>query len=266
MSEIAPFVRFSWKSPEIARKYEPMKTRIERLCHQVEYEAVKRGLRAANVFHMTPQSFDKQIEQITLDGLVFLPILRSKQYQGYSHRHYPVESLDMNSFVYGVVARDVKSALEFREAHKGKTDHMTIGRLLGYPECCVKFFVEKWSQGILDLTYETAMNTPDCVVEGQTVIVQGSPFVNTLLRYFGFKICPFFACSFQCDKAIAFGKEWFDIMKELDKQAAEVLLEFLSMRTKWSMRNLIIFVEHPLFAGATIGFESPYREVIWSES
>ena len=265
MVEITPFVRFSWKSPEIARKYEPLRDRIVQLCERIEYESVKRGLRPANVFHMSPQRFDKQIEQITLDGLVFLPILRSKMYQGYAHRFYPVETIDSNTFVYGVVARDVETAEKFRKAHFQRTDHVTIGKLLGYPECCVHFFAEKWQQGILDLTYETAINTPDCEIQGHTAVVKGSPYTNTLLRYFGFKICPFFACSFQCGRAIDFAKTWFDIMKEIDRSAAEVLLDMLSMRTKWSMRNLIIYVEHPLFAGATLGFDYPYREVIWDE-
>jgi len=177
--------------------------------------------------------------------------MRSQTYYGYSHRHRPTKTIDENTHVFGVVARDIETAERYRAANVGTIDHSIIGEMLNYPKCCVNLFNTCWPKGIMDLVYETAQNT-----KGEC-----SPFLNTTLRYFGLKIIPHFSCGFDCEESIKFAEEWYKLMIKKDEQAAEGLLEVLSMPVKWSLNNFIIDVDHKLFHGATNGYKSEYKDV-----
>jgi len=249
--EIFPFLRVSWKSKKIADQWKELFPRMTHLASWAEYESVRIGLREADVYHLSARNFDKEIERVFLDGLIYLPILRSQTYEGYSHRHRPTEIIDENTHVFGVVARDLETAEKYRAVNKGIIDHTTIGKMLGYPECCVGFFNEWWPKGIVDMVYESYKNT-----EGEC-----HPMLNTALRYFGLKIIPHFSCSFNCEESIKFAEEWYKLMLEKDEEAARSLLEILSMPMKWSLSNYIIDVDHELFHGATNGYKSGYKEV-----
>ena len=249
--DVFPFVRFAWKSKAIADQWEKLLQKMTRLAYWAEYESVRVGLREANVYHLSAGNFDKEVERVFLDGMVWLPILRSQTYAGYSHRHRPTKVIDKNTHVFGVVARDLETAEKYRAANTGIIDHTTIGEMLGYPVCCVEFFNENWPNGIVDMVFETSQNTNG----------EHSPMLNTTLRYFGLKIIPHFSGRISCGDSIKFAEEWYGLMIEKDKQTAEGLLEVLSMPVKWSLNNYIIDVDHELFHGATNGYKSKYKEV-----
>ena len=135
-------------------------------------------------------------------------------------------------------------------------DHDVTGELLGYPKCCRNFFSNTWlKDGCLDPMYEMAENTENHEKADDTRIkVNGSPYLNRLIRYWGFNLIPFFPHSFDCQEALDFAKTWYMLMKERDAEAAEACLEALSMPMIWSMSNCITMVEHPLFFGSANGY------------
>lgn len=266
--EIYPFIRMSWRNRQIRDKWEPLRKRIYQATFFAEYEMVKRGYREANVYQLDPNQFDHQIEKVMQDGLVYLPILRSKTYQGYGHRHYFATTIEKDTFIYGVVARDLEIAREFKKASLGNIDHTRIGELLGYPKCCIDFFNNVWLRdGCLDPMVEIGLNTGGVEGDTQSIDVVGHPFLNRMIRYFGFNIIPFFPHSFDCEEALKFAKIWFDLMGEYDDEASEACLEILKMPLVWSLNSCIIYVEHPLFIGAANGYYTEKRkEIKWSSS
>src|SRR5690606_19898793 len=76
--------------------------RARRLHDRVEFEMVARGHRRAATLHLSPRYFEHQVEQIHKAGLVWLPIQRTRNYSGFSHKHFPTTGDDPNSSVYGV--------------------------------------------------------------------------------------------------------------------------------------------------------------------
>lgn len=153
--EIYPFTKMSWRSRQIEEKWEPIRERVNQACYFAEYESVRRGYRNCDVYDLNPNNFDNQIKKVMLDGLVYLPILRSKTYGGYGHRHYVANTIDENTFIYGVVARNLNDAIRFHDAgvtdltkrikddpaiNPHGIDHEVTGTLLGYPECDRRFF------------------------------------------------------------------------------------------------------------------------------
>jgi len=265
MNDLKPFCKLVWNSVSLADEWSNVLAKAQDISFQAEYEMVRQGLREANVYHMYPNAFDKQIEQITEDGLVFLPILRSRTYNGFSHQHYPTEVLDSNSFVFGVVAENLEAAKRFRNASKSG-DHVTQGLMLGYPECCSKFFTESWTkQKALDPCYETALNTLSHTVENDVVNVEGHPYLNQMLRYFGLRITPFFPCSFNCQEAIQVGEAWHLVMKCIDEDTTDKIMELLSQPLSWSLYKGIIEIKTPLFRGIVNGYSCDKRkELRWT--
>jgi hypothetical protein len=264
MLEIKPFVKIAWNSDAIRKQWCDMFDSIRRVAFDSEYEMVKRGQRKANVYHMTPQNFDNEIEKITRDGFVFLPMVRSKTYKGFSHRHYLVKELDLNSFVYGVVAKDLETAQEFVDASKNG-DHVTVGQLLGYPLCCCNAFQENWvNKKILDPCYEAAINTTGSMIDKKGVHVKVHQFINPMLRYFGIKIAPFFPCNFSCEEAIKVGEKWFNLMKTLNDEAAVTTKELLERPISWSLHKGIIYIKTPLFKGIVNGYQCEQRKDVFT--
>jgi hypothetical protein len=262
MLDLNPFVKIAWNSNEIKTQWAERLNTIRDLSLEAEYQMVKQGFREANVYHMSPQNFDKQIEKITRDKLTFLPILRSKTYSGFSHKHFPVDRLDMNSFVYGVVARDLDTAQKFVDASE-KGDHITIGQLLGYPKCCCGTFSVNWTNKTLDPCYEAAIKTTGHTVDEMGVVhVKAHPYVNPMLRYFGAKIAPFFPCSFSCNEAIKVGEKWFNLMASINEEAAGTIKELLEQPISWSLHKGIIYVKTPIFKGIVNGYDCETRKDI----
>jgi hypothetical protein len=273
--EVFPFKKIAWRSKSIAKECEDLRQRIYKAASYAEYESVKRGLRRCDVYDLTPQNFDNQIKRIFLDELFYLPILRSQQYGGYGHRHYPSKIINEKTFIYGVVAKTLADAVLFHDAGvvdisqrindypTPGIDHTTTGRLLGYPDCCIEFFNSTWLRdGCLDPMFEMAQGSEHEKINDNRIQVSGNPRLNRLIRYWGFNIIPFFPHSFDCAEADKFAEWWFQLMRESDSEAADACLEILNVPMTWSLSNCITTVEHPLFTGSANGYYAPEKRVV----
>jgi hypothetical protein len=272
---IFPFTQISWRSKSIAKEWEPIKASIYGAVHYAEYEGVKQGYRKCDVYDFRPNSIMSRLKKVGADGLVFIPILISKDHGGYSHQHYNVDKFEDGTFIYGVVAKDPDDAILFHDSevldrtqqikhNLPQRSHDNLGQLLGYPKCCRDFFSNTWlKDGCLDPMYETALNTSTVEKAGSGhVKVSGEPRLNRLIRYWGFNIIPFFPHSFECEEALKFSEWWIRLMRKKDRRATDACLEALNMPMTWSMKNGITYVEHPLFIGSSNGYYVPENRVV----
>jgi len=237
---------------------------ISNLVEQTEYESVKRGLRLANRYHLTPFNFDKEIEKVSKDGLVFLPISRVKNYSGFIHEHIYINDIDQNTLIYGVIAKDLDVAKDFVDAHNNEVDHKSIGEMLGYPECCRNAFVKFWERSF-DPIQEIAKETTghkNCVDGVTTIIENADPNLYVHLRYFGIRIIPFFPCSYHCEESKNFAKKWISLMKDIDSKTTDKLLKLINMPSKWDLYNAQIIVSHPFFMGRATSYYDINRKVV----
>lgn len=283
MKEVYPFTKLSWRNEKTRSEWEPIRRRIYDATYFAEYESVKRGLRQCDVYQLDPDKFDWQINKVTLDGLHFLSILRSKQYGGFGHRHYETDVIDKDTFIYGVIGHTLDDAIEFHDAgvinlfdrikvwgdgemNPNGIDHDVTGKLLGYPKCDRNFFNDVWlKDGCVDPEYEIALNTENVSVKDSVTTVYGHPALNRMIRYWGFQLIPYFPHSFDCKESIKFADWWFNLMAEYDEETAWKCHEILNMPMTWSVWNGIIYVEHPLFIGAANGyFPEKRKTVMWS--
>jgi len=128
-------------------------------------------------------------------------------------------------------------------------NHVGIGKLLGYPDCCLGFFDNNWSKTSIDPMYEAAIVTDGAKIKGRVATVKVHPYCNNLLRYFGIRITPHLTCSLNCKKTIKWGKKWFKVMSEIDEEAANWAKELLSMPLTWSCYKGVTIIDAPIFRG-----------------
>lgn len=260
-----PFVRVIWHSPEAQQQWGPVLARAQGVHDRAEYEMVRQGARKCATLHISPQNYDRMMEQIQRDRLVWLPITRTRNYSGFSHKHYPVDQLDMNSSVYGVLARTLENAEAFRGASNGRrTDHLTIGELLGFPKCCCEAFV-RWWPTYFDPVYQCAEASEHQVLRlenYEALLVEPHVATHQMLRYAGFRLTSHFPCSLQCQASIEVGKVWLEVAKRADPQGTEALLQVLSLPGEWSVLHGIAVVETPYFSIVTNSLPTRHKWVV----
>jgi len=234
-----PFTRLIWKNSENRKNWINKIHKASQVYHATELATFEMGLRKAISYHIHPENLEKQLEMLAKGGSVFLPIRRSKIYSGFSHRHIDPQPGDPY-FVYGVLAKTLEDAELFRKCSAGqKVDHGSIGQLLGYPECCIRFFEKVWGPVI------------DPIFEAYGSESHVHPYCNQALRYFGLRITPHLCCSSDCKATIEWGRQWFSVMEGLDKEAAGWLRELLSLPFTWNCLNGAAIVDTDLFRGVT---------------
>ena len=235
------------------------------LGNSTEYQMVVKGLRQVNVYHMTPESFDTQVEQIMMDGLVFLPIHRTKRYSGFAHCHNFVDKIDQDTMIYGVVAQDLETAKKFREVQKDNVDHKITGELLGYPECCGLAFNEYFKTSY-DPIWEPSLATEGSYMDKNGVlhVPHYNPKILQHLRYYGLRITPWFPCNFLCEESGKRADIWFNLMKSLNEDLAIKLLTHLNIRnTTWDLYNAQINTNIPGCGfGVAASYYTPERRII----
>jgi hypothetical protein len=214
------------------------------LYHLTEYEMVKRGYRPAATYHIDYQNLIEEMEKIRKDGLIFTPLRKSGYYEGFAHFHPPVKPGEP-FFWYGCLTKNQKNAEIFKKADK-EGDHRTIGKMLGYPDCCIDYFIHTFP-----INYDPIWID----LEGK---VEGYPETNQMLRYFGVRITSHLSCSPTCKTTREIGKIWFRVMEEIDKKVAQEIYQILSDPIEWNSYHGVVQVETPYFLGLTHTF--PYLE------
>jgi len=247
--DIFPFTRTIWHNKSEVKLWKKKIEMAYPLHHRSEYEMVKQGYRKCATMHLKPQTFEKNIEKITKDKLVWLPIQRTKSYNGFSHKHFPTSGDDPNSSVYGVLARKIKDAKLFKESSRGdKTDHSIIGNLLGFPKCAGYFFNDVWMKGFFDPMWQQATNTDNAkMIDERTIKIKGSIYNNQLLRYIGLRFNSHLPCSFICEDSIEKGKQWEKVGKIQNEEAVNDLKDILNLDIKWTCLHGIAQIETKYF-------------------
>ncbi len=247
--DVHPFTKIYWKRRN--DRLLNLVTRASHIHNLAEYETVRRKLRKVCTYHIKPQAFEDDIERIENDGLFWIPIQRSKTYEGFSHKHFPTHKADPDSTVYGALSWKLEYAQEFKEVSRGKCDHKKLAELLGYPKCCAEFFDRVWAEGYYDPIWQAAENTEGAKRKGDIIELKTNGYANECMRYFGLRIVPQLTCSLRCKESEKQGKMFFNVMRELDKEAAEFLLEYLKGPITWSVLHGIAEVETEDFVGIT---------------
>jgi hypothetical protein len=251
---ISPATRIMWKFDRLGMKGEVLE--LAREIYLSELRTVAEGLRRCGTTHIRSECFDEDLNELLDLGLIFLPIRKCRRVEGFANTFYDPEP-NQPYDVFGAVSRSLEYAREWREAYY-KSDHYTMGELLGYPECCIKFFARTFPHEY-DPVWSAAKNTKGAKLklsEGCAEIVLDEMYAesNIMLRYFGLRAAPHITCSFTCEKSVEFAQKFLGFITKTKKK---LLLELLSCPAEWDSYKGVAIIRTPYFIGAVDSV--PYR-------
>lgn len=220
MKQLLPdFCRRQWVGAEARSLWEPRVTAIGQHFAAAERASVGTGIRAAALQNVRPEQLPDLTQRAAKRGLIVTPLSSQGRPEGYAAG--TVQQTTAGPWDYRVALTTFGAAGPFIEAWE-KNDDETIGRLLGYPLCCRKFFSETWGAGSVDPTW--AMADHDDGLEGCIE-------ANILLRWLGVRYVPHMPCGFRCQGTIELGGKFRDAIPELERGWMD---ELLRMPMRWS--------------------------------
>lgn len=270
---MSPFVRLNWANLEAREFWEPRLQSAAEAFNFLEMETVAKGIRSCATTHIFPQDMESRLLELGSRGLMFLPIQKVGQYGGFSHYHPPVIEGRPWSY-YGVVSKSPDDARLFVESsdhtsEKG-VDHTTIGRLLGFPDCCIEFFNEVWCKGFVDPIWQQAKGVDKKFVSEESEhlirLNRGVDHnLNDMLRYIGLRIISHLPCSFDCKKSSQIANSWIELGRELEIEGLDDLLDILKWPIEWDCLKGIAIVSTPVFKLTTNSVTCYPRYVVQKE-
>jgi hypothetical protein len=132
-------------------------------------------------------------------------------------------------------------------------DDETMGRLLGFPDCCIAAFRATWvDDHCVDTTWAMAVRT--VAPQGRVIDVPAAtPFhTNILWRWMGVRAVPHLPCSFTCASTVAFASRLLSLGRELgygDEMAW--IEEILNWPVAWSALHGIAEIKTPVLKAST---------------
>lgn len=259
-----PFVledwtRLIWTSARAKEVWQERINNINAAWERIERWAVVDGARHSALTFFQPSYLPEATRWATSHGLVLLPLAQVGVSDQYSATPKPVEG---NRWQYRAVLTRAGLAKQWIEAwqdtgKEGKyrgTDNQRLGRLLGYPACCIDFFERTWVQaGCVDTTWVSAMDTPEVrSVDVHTCQVHGPPEANILLRWLGVRLVAHLPCSFQCAATVEMARRFVEVARKRQfGEWVDYVYEMLDWPVEWSALHGIAEVRTPIVTIST---------------
>jgi hypothetical protein len=119
-----------------------------------------------------------------------------------------------------------------------------LGKLLGYPDCCIKFFERYWSK----MQYRDMIPCMEGIqyieIGKNQYITDYYEFCNILIKGMGVRAVPHLPCSLKCHYTNAFAHTF---VKYLPDDSYRLLLELLRLETSYSSYHGYAEVKNKLF-------------------
>lgn len=118
------------------------------------------------------------------------------------------------------------------EAWRGE-DHLALGELMGYPECCVKAFVRDWVRERRTDWISTMPGAGD-----------GSWMLNPFPYRLGARLTPWVPCSARCEASLERASMFLDLGRKIDADT-DAIEKLLHLPYRWDARNGAAIVQAP---------------------
>jgi hypothetical protein len=204
------------------------------LVSQTEVQTVVDNLRKAAILSAHVSRLYSLIDEFNRDGLVVTPLTRAESGRGFSTLATPTK--DPNADWIVCLTRSYEDGQKFKSAYF-KNDHKTIGEMLGYPDCCIKYFIKSFPVDHVPIWL------------GLSGRIKGYPEANGMLRYFGPKLTSHFSCSPLCEKTKEIGEIWFEEMNKINGELSQEMRDLLSGPIVWNSYHGVVQIDTPYFVG-----------------
>ncbi|MCK4761990.1 MAG: hypothetical protein KAW12_07310 [Candidatus Aminicenantes bacterium] len=250
--DLPPSLDLNWISQQALDTWEGVIQDISLMIQELEIESVAAGHRPCAWRTIGLKEIDDFSRRCAEIDLSVLPVKQVGDWgNGFSHFNPPVKEGETPN-IYCIIYRNIQDARVLAKAHDDE-DHITQGKMLGFPDCCVKFFDRVWKDGYFDPVWQIALDdekkSPPGKLPGESIrTLDAHPFSNPLLRYVGVRVGFHVPCSFHCQKSIAVAQQRLSLcLKSERKDLIPLLTSLLSMPVEWNVYRGIAVVKTPVF-------------------
>lgn len=237
--ELPDFTRRQWASAQARAVWQPRMQAATTAWLKIEQLSVLEGVRPSALMHCTPDELPVASAWAARRGLSVVPlaiVANSAQYSASSRVPRAGEP-----WAYRVALTWPAHVIEWTDAWQTNDDE-AIGRLLGYPECCRRFFRRVWNdEAMIDTTWAMAHSTDPIVT--RLVPVEN----NILLRWLGVRMVPHLPCGFDCGATVVLARSIMRVGRENGLgEAVDTIEEMLSWPVEWSALHGIAEIKTPV--------------------
>lgn len=222
-----------------------------------EIETVKHGVRDAMLLHhVSPDQIPYIARDLAKYGLGIFPCIKGAASSANSFSHSRSAYVPGNDFRYtAIVCRSLSIAESYFHATYSNDD-VSIGKILGFPECCCSFFKKHWDEGFHDPLFQQAESASSAlkarrISEDKYQIrlraEEESWKIISAFRYIGIRTISHFACCPECKASIEIANKWIQLGKDLSLPGLDETLEILQMPFEWDCLKGCLVVSSPAF-------------------
>ena len=244
--ELPEFSRVSWVDDRAREVWRPRLERIFAAWMEVETLAVSAGLRPCGVSTVSAEALPAAAARHARRGLSTLPVAIQRA-TNYGYSNSSTAPILGEPFLYRIVVGTPQSVSAMQAAWDACDDE-AIGRLLGYPDCCRRFFRRVWvDHGLRDTTWPMALASRPDAGAARLIEADGPPQANILWRWMGVRAVSHLPCSFDCRATV----ELADALLQAGREAGyaeemDWILEILDWPAQWSALHGIAEIKTPL--------------------
>jgi len=228
------FTRYSWVSDTARELWEPRIRRVTEMLLELEWRTIAEGIRPCALRSVPTEQLEVLRTSLSPDRIEVEPLQPTSLGTSYSSTLEPPSSGFPSAYWSALGRRNDLDLL--CEAYHGN-DQREVGRLLGYPPCCVEFFEEVWVlQAMVDTTWPMAVATDGrIVISEQHIEIPKPSSCGMQLRWLGVRQVFHLPCSFDCSRSLEFAEQVAAVAAGLEyHDELRWLGEMLRWRAEWT--------------------------------
>jgi len=254
------FRREVWLNKSAKEEWGSVLPEAASLLQNMEVESVARDQRRCSWQTIGEVDYPKFQSDWESKGILSAVVRRVGQFEGFTNKHYPVREGEP-ALVCCILSKSAEDLEAFKKAVDAQDDYAQ-GILLGYPECCCRFFRDVWLKGYHDPIWQMALNSAVIRKDSHYIKMKPHELSNPVLRFLGIRIAFHIPCSFDCQKTIEITKERLEMTKEFNSKLVEKVVQLLRMPVSWDCYHGIGVVRTPIIYAIVPSCASVERFVI----
>lgn len=244
------WTRVQWTTIENKNKYEKILSSISSAWKHIERMSVVHDIRPSTLDIINSNELSTLIEEYKQYGVMVVPLAKEGVTTTYSSTSQPYQP-GKPYRLRVVFTKTEELAKEWYALWNTKPlNNKRVGELLGYPECCIDFYLEHWiNRQFVDTTWPMSVDKMQVTDDVRTIHIKEDtpPECNILWRWQGVRLVSHLPCSFNCSHTQDMGMKMAELGRQLGYgQEVDWIYELLSWPVEWSALHGIAEIKTPI--------------------
>ena len=259
-----------------SQQYGELNGRITDAFNKIELLSVIEGTREAHLNFFTPEELQKKQEELKHYGLSIIPLNKEANNRNGSYGNHAKAYDGTGNFHWRSIITKHENVQTWKDIWDTRSrdiylGEFLIGKGLGYPDCCSRFFTRVWMQDAgVDTTWQQALCTKYTSVHNENAPVynwnlpetsdthielsEDTPiWASNLLRWAGMKLVTHLPCSFTCKESKRIALENLGLAtKHGFGYEYNKMCQMLDWDITWTAHLGIATIETPVFVINTV--------------